>query len=69
MPDCEMCGTNSDKCYTVALTITSDFDRDEQPFERNSTICLECKNKIINMFSKFEDDYFWQWVCCNSIMV
>jgi hypothetical protein len=30
---------------------------------------LECKNKIINMFSKFEDDYFWQWVCCNSIMV
>ena len=23
-----------------------------------STIYLECKNKIISMFSKFEDDYF-----------
>lgn len=69
MTDCEMCGNNSDKCYTVDLKITSDFDKDEQPFERNSTICSECKNKIINMFSKFEDDYFWQWVCCNIIIV
>ena len=58
MTDCEMCGNNSDKCYTVDLKITSDFDIDEQPFERNSIICSECKNKIINMFSKFEDDYF-----------
>ncbi len=33
MPDCEMCGNNSDKCYTVDLSITSDFDKDEQPFE------------------------------------
>ena len=53
-----MCGNNSDKCYTVDLKITSDFDKDEQPFKRNRTICLECKNKIISMFSKFEDDYF-----------
>ena len=29
MPDCEMCGNNSDKCYTVDLSITSDFDKDE----------------------------------------
>ena len=33
MPDCEMCGNNLDKCYTVDLTITSDFDKDEQPFK------------------------------------
>ena len=33
MPDCKMCGNNSDKCYTVDLAITSAFDRDEQPFE------------------------------------
>jgi len=26
MPDCEMFGNNSDKCYTVDLTITSPFD-------------------------------------------
>jgi hypothetical protein len=58
MPDCEMCVNNSDKCNTIDLTITSNFDKDEQPFERNSTICLECKNKIVNMFSKYEDDYF-----------
>jgi hypothetical protein len=58
MTDCEMCRNNSDKCYTVDLKITSDFDKDEQIFERNSTIWSECKNKIINMFSKFEDDYF-----------
>jgi hypothetical protein len=47
MPDCEMCGNNSDKCYTVDLSITSDFDNDEEPFERNSTICSECKNKCV----------------------
>ena len=29
MPDCEMYGNNSDKCYTVDLSITSDFDKDE----------------------------------------
>ena len=28
MPDCEMCGNNSDKCYTVDLTITSAFERE-----------------------------------------
>ena len=33
MTDCEMCGNNSDKCYTVDLKITSDFDKDEQPFK------------------------------------
>jgi hypothetical protein len=58
MTDCEMCGNNSDKCYIVDLKISSDFDKDEQPFKRNSTICSECKNKMTNMFSKFEDDYF-----------
>ena len=44
MPDCEMCGNNSDK--------------GEQPFERNSTICSECKIKIITVFPKLEDEYF-----------
>jgi hypothetical protein len=58
MPDCEMCGKNSDKYYTVNLTITSDFDKNEQSFKRNSIICSECKNKIVDMFSKFEDEYF-----------
>jgi hypothetical protein len=58
MPECEMCGINSDKCYVIDLTIASDFDKDEQVFKRNSTICSKCKNKIIDMFSKFEDDYF-----------
>lgn len=58
MPDCEMCGNNSDKCYIVDLSITSDFDKGEQPFERNSTICSECKIKIITVFPKLEDEYF-----------
>jgi hypothetical protein len=58
MPDCEMCGTNSDKCYILDLTMKPDFNKDEQVFKRNSTICSECKNKIIGMFSKFEDAYF-----------
>ena len=59
MPECEMCSINSDKCYIIDLTITSNFNKDEQAFKRNnSTICSKCKNKIIDMFSKFEDDYF-----------
>ena len=59
MQDCEMCGNNSDKCYTVDLSITSAFDNEnEEPFERNSTICSECKNKIITVFPKIEDEYF-----------
>jgi hypothetical protein len=59
MPVCEMCDNDSDKCYKVDLTITSDFDnKDELPFERNSTICSECKNKIITIFPKVEDEYF-----------
>ena len=41
MPDCEMCGINSDKCYIIDLKITSEFDKDKQPFKRNSTICSE----------------------------
>ena len=57
MPDCEMCSSNSDKCYIINLIIKSDF-KDEQTFKRNSTICSECKKKLIDMFSKFEDDYF-----------
>ena len=51
-------GINSDKCYLIDLTITSDFNKDEQAFKRNSVICSECKNKILDMFSKFENDYF-----------
>ena len=58
MSDCEMCGINSDKCDLIDLTIKSDFNKDEQAFKRNSTICSECKDKIIDMFSKFENDYF-----------
>jgi hypothetical protein len=27
MPDCESAGNNTDKCYTVDLKITSDFDK------------------------------------------
>ena len=39
------------------LTMKSDF-KAEQAFKRNSTISSECKNKIIHMFSKCEDEYF-----------
>ena len=47
MPVCEICSNESDKCYKVDLMITSNFDnKDEEPFERNSTVCFECKNKI-----------------------
>lgn len=53
-----MCDNDSDNCYTVDLTITSNFDKDEQPFERNSTLCAECKHKIIIIFPKVEDEYF-----------
>ena len=60
MPVCEMCRNDSDKCYKVYLTITSDFDNkdEEAPSKRNSNICSECKNKIITMFPKVEDEYF-----------
>ena len=58
MSDCEMCGISSDKCYIIDLTMNSEFNKDEQTFKRTSTICSECKNKIIDLFSKFEDEYF-----------
>ena len=57
MPDCEMCGTFTAKSYNVDLRITSNFDRDEEPFERYSTICSECRNKILKVFPKIEDDF------------
>ena len=56
MPDYEMCGNNSDKCYTVDLSITSEFDKDEQPLKGIMTICSECKIKIITVFPKLEDE-------------
>ncbi len=40
------------------LTITSDFDKDEESFERNSTVCSDCKNKNNNCPSKNRDEYF-----------
>jgi hypothetical protein len=54
MPVSEICSNDSDKCYKVDLTITSDFDNkdEEASFKRNSTICSECKNKINNCVSK-----------------
>lgn len=54
MPVSEICNNDSDKCYKVNLTITSDFNNkdEEASFKRNSTICSECKNKIINCVSK-----------------
>ena len=52
-PDCEMCGITSDNCYIIDLTMKPEFNKDEQTFQRNSTICSECKNKIIDLFSKF----------------
>ena len=41
MPVCEMCSNDSDKCYKVYLTITSNFNNkdEEAPFKRNSIIC------------------------------
>ena len=53
-----MCGITSDNCYIIDLTMKPEFNKDEQTFQRNSTICSECKNKIIDLFSKFEDEYF-----------
>ena len=59
MPICEMCDNESNQCYKVDLRITPDFDvKDEEPFERESIICLECRNKIITVFPKVEDDFF-----------
>ena len=45
MPECEMCGINSDKCYVIDLTITSDFDKDEQAFKRNILFVQNVKIK------------------------
>ncbi|HJT85899.1 MAG TPA: hypothetical protein VJ697_15555 [Nitrososphaeraceae archaeon] len=58
MPVCEICDKESEKCYTADLFITSDFDEKEAPFDRTSTICYNCRNKIINVFPKLEDEYF-----------
>lgn len=58
MPDCEMCGTFTAKSYNVDLRITSNFDRDEEPFERYGPVCSECRNKILKVFPKIEDDFF-----------
>jgi hypothetical protein len=41
MPDCEKCGTFTAKSYNVDLRITSNFDREEEPFERYSIgLCM-----------------------------
>jgi hypothetical protein len=53
-----MCSNESNTCYIVDLTITSGFDKDEESFERNRTICSDCKNKIRTVLSKVEDEYF-----------
>ncbi len=45
-----MCSNESNRCYIVDLTIISDFDKEEEQFERNSTICTDYKNKIILTF-------------------
>ncbi len=36
----------------------SEFDKDEEPFERKSTICIDCRDKIITVFPKVEDEFF-----------
>ena len=41
MPDCEMCGTFTAKSYNVDLRITSNFDRDEEPFERYQVLFVQ----------------------------
>lgn len=61
MPDCEMCGTFTAKSYNVDLRITSNFDREEEPFERYSIVCSDCRNKILNVFPKVEDEFFWKY--------
>jgi hypothetical protein len=58
MPVCEVCDRDFNKCYSVDLTIMSDFDKDEEPFERKSTICIDCRDKIIAVFPKVEDEFF-----------
>jgi len=58
MPNCEVCGTFTSKSYNVDLIITSNFDREEEPFERDSIVCSDCRNKIVNVFPKVEDDFF-----------
>ena len=45
MPDCEMCGNNSDKYYTVNLTITSDFDKNEHPLKETVLFVQNVKIK------------------------
>jgi len=60
MPDCEVCGTFTSKSYNVDLIITSNFDREEKPFERDSVVCSDCRNKIVNVFPKVEDEFFWK---------
>ena len=51
------------KCVVIILTnvilLTCqllEFDKDEQPLKRNSTICSECRIKIITVFPKLEDE-------------
>jgi hypothetical protein len=58
MTICEICDKDSEKCYSVDLIIISDFDKDEEPFERKSIVCVECRDKIITVFPKVEDEYF-----------
>lgn len=53
-----MCGTFTAKSYNVDLRITSNFDREEEPFERYSIVCSDCRNKILNVFPKVEDEFF-----------
>lgn len=45
MPNCEMSGTFTAKSYNVDLIIISNFDK-EEPFDRYSVICSDCRNKI-----------------------
>ena len=42
----------------MLIRITSNVDRAEEPFERYSTVCSECRNKILKVFPKIEDDFF-----------
>ena len=50
MPDCE-CAVLIQILLYNWFNIISGFDIDEQAFESNSSICSDCKNKIIVMFS------------------
>ncbi len=42
----------------MLIRITSNVDSAEEPFERYSTVCSECRNKILKVFPKIEDDFF-----------